>query len=341
MSVASAHRRLLQVSLLASAALLAACAQPTVTTQAAATPASVDAHVERARQIAGEDLRNLMRLCEPQPAERATPSPAMDEGLRKLIARPAPPPMQVFDNLYFVGGDWVSAWVLKTSAGLILIDALNNPEEAHQLIEGGMAKLGLDPRDIKYIVVTHGHGDHYGGAKYLVDRYHPRVVASDADWNMMHGKLEFDSAAWGKPPERDLSVGDGSTLTLGDTTITFFLTTGHTLGTLSPMFDVRSGSRVHHALLWGGTSFNFGKDFSRLASYTDNTERMRALAARMPIDVLVSNHSDWDGSKAKMNALRAAGPNGANPFVTGPQVVGRSMQVMGECARAQAERFGY
>lgn len=323
-----------------AAAVLAACAQPAMAPQAA-SPASVEAHVERARRFAGDDLRNLMRLCEPQPAERATPSPAMDEGLRKLIARPAPPPMQVFDNLYFVGGDWVSAWVLRTSAGLILVDALNNADEARELIEGGMARLGLDPREIKYIVVTHGHGDHYGGAQYLVDKYHPRVIATDADWNMMHGKLEFNSAAWGPPPARDLSVNDGQTLTLGDTTMTFYVTTGHTLGTLSPAFDVRSGGRVHHALLWGGTSFNFGKDFSRLASYTDNTERMRVLAERMPIDVLVSNHSEWDGSIAKMNALRAAAPGARHPFVIGPQAVGRSMQVMGECARAQAERFGY
>jgi metallo-beta-lactamase class B len=68
---------------------------------------------------------------------------------------------------------------------------------------------------------------------------------------------------------------------------------------------------------------------------------MRKLAAALPIDVLLSNHPEWDGSLAKMNALRAGGPGAANPFVTGPQGVGRAMQVMGECARAQAGRFGY
>ena len=198
--------------------------------------------------------------------------------------------MQVFDNLYFVGGDWVSAWLVKTSEGLILIDALNNAEEAAALIEGGMVKLGLDPRQIKYIVVTHGHGDHYGGARYLVDKYRPRVIASEADWNMMHGQLEFDSAAWDRPPARDMAVRDGDKVTLGDTTLTFQVTTGHTLGTLSPTFDVRAGGRTYHALLWGGTSFNFGKDFSRLRSYSANTQRMRALTARMPIDVFLSNH---------------------------------------------------
>src|SRR6185436_7524113 len=161
-------------------AALSACVQPTP--RPADNPAgSAEAHVARARQLAGADLGYLMRLCQPQPAERATPSAAMDDGMRKLIARPAPAPMQVFDNLYFVGGDWVSAWLLKTSDGLILIDALNNAEEAAAVIEGGMARLGLDPRQIKYIVVTHGHGDHYGGAGYLVGKYRPRVVASEAD----------------------------------------------------------------------------------------------------------------------------------------------------------------
>jgi metallo-beta-lactamase class B len=324
------------------AVLLAGCAQ-TASVQLAAPPATaatVDAHVARAQQLAGNDLKNLMRLCQAQPADRAEPSPAMDDALRQLIAKPAPPPMQVFDNLYYVGAAWVSAWLLKTSEGFVLIDALNNAAEAQALIEGGMIKLGLDPREIKYIVVTHGHGDHYGGANYLVEKYKPRVIASVADWNMMHGTLEFNSTVWGPPPLLGIEITkDGEQMKFGDTTMTFYVTTGHTLGTLSPMFDVKSGGKTYHALLWGGTSFNFGNDYSRLASYIANTERMREFANRMPIDVLLSNHSDWDNSIVKMNAMRAAGPNAKNAFITGPQVVDRSMQVMGECARAQSDRF--
>lgn len=325
------------LSTVALASLLAACAHaPT-----APKSAGVDAHVERARQLAGSDLGYLMRLCQPQPAERAKPSAEMDEGLRKLIAKPAPPATQVFDNLYFVGGDWVSAWLLKTSQGLILIDSLNNGNEAHEVIEGGLARLGLDPRDIKYIIVTHAHGDHYGGAGYLVRKYHPHVIASESDWNTMEGTLEFTSKLWDAPPARDMAVRDTQTLTLGDTTVTFFVTTGHTLGTLSLLFDVRSHGQVHHAMLWGGTSFNFGKDFSRLESYSANAERMAGMAKNLPVDVLLSNHSSWDGSITKMNALRAGGAGAPNPFVTGPGPVIRSFQVMDECAQAQADRFGY
>lgn len=328
------HSRALQGAAFVLATTLAGCASA----PPPASEASVQAHADRARQLAGSDLTQLVRLCNPQPAERAKGGAAADEGIRKLIAKPAPPPAQVFDNLYYVGGDWVSAWVLKTSQGLVLIDALNNEEEAHALIEGGMAKLGLDPRQVKYIVITHGHGDHYGGASYLAKKYGAHVVASEADWTMMHTHLEFASAVWPQPPARDIAVKDGERLTLGDTTLTLYVTPGHTPGTLSPVFDVRSGGRTHHAMLWGSTSFNFGKDFARLQSYEAATQRMRGIAAQMPVDVLVSNHASFDNSIARMKSMRAA-PGAPNPFVTGPEVVDRSLHIMGECARAQSDRF--
>lgn len=177
--------------------------------------------------------------------------PAVEQLLQRRIAAPAPEPGQAFDNLYFVGSGWVSAWVLKTSDGLILIDALNNALEARGLIEGGMRKLGLDPAQIKYIVVTHGHGDHYGGAPMLVEQYRTRVV----------------------------------------------------------------GGRTHRAMIWGGTSFNFGRDMGRLDSYIAQTERMRQVAARRSVDVMLSNHPGYDG------------------------VADRSMRILNECARAQKARF--
>ena len=316
-------------------AALAGCstAQPP-----AASQAVVDQHVANATRLAGNDLQYLMPVCRPQPAERAAQGADADAGLQRLIDQPAPAPGQAFDNLYFVGSAWVSAWVLKTSDGLILIDALNNSKEAQVLIEGGMRKLGLDPAQIKYIVVTHGHGDHYGGAQMLADKYKARVIASAIDWDMMDSKLEFDSKVWDAPPKRDMAVADGRSLTLGDTTITFFVTPGHTLGTLSPVFDVRDKGLPHKAMIWGGTSFNFGRDLGRLDSYIAQTQRMQAKARELSVDVPLSNHPNYDGTVAKLKA-RAANPAGPNPFLTGPDAVSRTLQVMGECARAQKTRF--
>lgn len=320
----------------ASAALLSACSLPTAEKPSQAT---VDARVAAARRLAGDDLAMLMPLCEPQPATRTASGPQVDAALKKLVEAAAPEPGQVFDNVWFVGSAWVSAWVIRTSEGLILIDALNNALEARALIEGGMAKLGLDPAQLRYLIVTHGHGDHYGGARYLAEKYRLRVVASELDWRMMETQLEFSSSVWGAPPQRDVSVKDGDTLTLGDTTIRLYLTPGHTVGTLSPVFDVKSGGRTHAALLWGGTAFNFGRDIGRLESYAAAADRMRGIVQRQPIDILMSNHPGWDGTLKKMQAMRAQGGRVPNPFVVGPKVVDRALGAMAECARAQRDRF--
>lgn len=329
----------------ATSLVIAGCARqpaapvPATGPAATATQAEVDAHVAKATALAGDDLTFLLPVCKPQPAVRPH-GPELDGYVRKMIERPAPAPGRVFDNLYFVGADWVSAWVLKTSEGLILIDALNTEAEARELIIGGMKRLGLDPKDIRYLIVTHGHGDHYGGARMLVDQYRVRVVASELDWAMMAGGLEFDLPVWPAPPrrtDRDIAVSDGDVLTLGDTTIRWYVTPGHTLGTLSPVFEVRQGGRRWNALLWGGTSFNFGRDLGRLDGYIASAERMRDLAARLPIDVLLSNHPGSDDSVRKMAAQRAGAA--ANPFVGGQRSVDRSLQLLAECARAQWARF--
>lgn len=320
---------------LAAGILLLGCAhRPDVTP----SEQTVAAHVARATQLAGDDLKALMRLCNPAPARQMTP----EEGDRYIageIARTPPAPAAAFDNLYFIGGAWSSAWALRTSEGIILIDALNNTLEAAALIEGGLRRLGLDPAQIRHVIVTHGHGDHYGGAKYLAEKYKARVVMSETDWTMLATRLEFASRHWDAPPARDIAVKAGDTLTLGDTTMVFQSIPGHTWGTLAPVFPVRSGGTTHRAILWGGTSFNFGKDLPRMDAYVDSAERMGALARKEGIDVMLSNHPSFDGTVAKLAAKQAAGAGGPNPFVIGQGAVVRSLGVMEACARAQRDRF--
>lgn len=320
----------LTLGLMAAAALTASCA---------GTPGRTAAdHVAAATSAAGSDLQPLTVLCKPAPETRASHE-EVDKGVASQIARPAPVPGQAFDNLYFVGAAWVSAWAIKTSDGIILIDALNNDQEAAALIEGGMRKLGLNPADIKTIIVTHAHGDHYGGVNYLVNRYHPKVVMSEADWTMTEGKLEFESSQWGPPPKRDVAVRDGDVITLGDTRVTLYATPGHTAGTLSPVFDVKSGGQRHRAMIWGGTAFNFGKDIPRLDDYIGATSRMMRVADEQNIDVMLSNHAGYDSTIPKLAQMGGKVGVGANPFVLGTPTVKRSLTVMNECAQATRVRF--
>jgi len=305
--------------------------------QTAPSEASVAGHVAEAKRLAGSDLGGLMVLCEPAPVARP-PQALVDKLIAAQMARGAPPPGQAFDNLYFVGSTWVSAWAIKTSQGIILIDALNNQDEAATVIDGGMRKLGLDPAQIKYVIVTHAHGDHYGGAVHLVEKYKTRVVMSEADWTQTEGKLEYVSPLWGPVPKRDVSVNDGDKVTLGDTTVTVNITPGHTLGTITPTFEVKSGGTTHRVLLWGGTAFNFGKNLPRLESYIAATQRMAKLAQAQQIDVMLSNHAGYDDTVRKLEA-RKQGGSGANPFVIGTDAVVRGLGAMGECAQAQRDRF--
>jgi len=318
---------------------LAGCAQK----PPPASAETVAAHVAEARRLAGEDLKPLLGLCNPAPAIRPDQA-SIDQLLAAVTSQPAPLPGRVFDNLYFVGSAWVSAWAIRTSAGVILIDALNNAEEAKRVIDDGMRKVGLDPSTIRWVIVTHAHGDHYGGLDYLVPRYRPGVVMSEADWRQAEGRLEFDSTHWGRPPRfdpsRDRRMGDGGRLVLGDTAVTLHLTPGHTEGTLSLVFDVGIGGRPHRALLWGGTAFNFGKDLPRLESYIASTRRMAEVAEKAKVDVLISNHPSFDDSLAKMEAMRRGGLS-AHPFVIGNAAVLRSLQLMNECAQAQRDRFSF
>ena len=322
--------------ILAGALLAFACASAMA--QSPASDATVAAHVAAATRDAGEDLKALLVLCKPAPAARMTPQQG-EAYLTKMINQPVPEPGRAFDNLYYVGAKWVSAWAIKTSQGIILIDALNNKAEAVTVLDGGLPKVGLDPAQIKYVISTHGHGDHYGGAQYLIDRYKTRVVMSALDWTMAETKLEFESPLWDAPPKRDIAVNDGDKVTLGDTSVTMHITPGHTLGAISPTFEVTSGGRKHRVMLWGGTAFNFGKDIPRLNGYIESTRKMAKIVAEQGVDVMISNHSGYDGSLEKLAAYKKQNYAEPNPFVMGTPAVLRALNVMGECAQAQRDRF--
>ena len=328
--------RALPLALVLGLALVAAEAS------AAPTEADVQAHIDAAKRAAGTDYGAFLNLCAPAPVSRPK---AGSIDLAGLIARPAPPPGAAFDNLVYVGAAWVSAWALKTSDGLLLIDALNTVDELDRLVVGGLRQLNLDPSSIKTVLVTHGHGDHYGGAdrvREVAAAANPRVVMSETDWKMTATQLEFANPIWPAPPkrnpQRDVSIQDGEVLKQGDTAVTMYVTPGHTLGTISPVFEVRSGDRRWKALLWGGTSFNFGRDFQRLDGYIAAAERMRDVAREQKIEVLLSNHPANDQTVSRLAQMRA-NPGMANPFVIGTEGVVRTLTVAAECAKANRVRF--
>lgn len=222
-------------------------------------------------------------------------------------------PVKVFDNLYFVGQKGYSVWAVTTSDGIILVDALFDFSVEDEVVHG-LTTLGLDPAKIKYVLVSHAHYDHAGGAKYLQDRFGARVILSAADWELLdRNLLDRNTSPWPRP-KRDMIATDGQRLTLGDTTLTLHVTPGHTPGTISTLIPVKDNGKPHLVAQWGGTGFNWVREPTAyitpnrpsefwFRTYADSAARFRDVVAKAGADVLLSNHPNYDGSNRKLPAL--------------------------------------
>ncbi|MEO8467495.1 MAG: MBL fold metallo-hydrolase [Gammaproteobacteria bacterium] len=318
--------------LVVASALLAAAAS----TQAA-EPATPESLVVAAKRAAGQDYAGtFLRICiAPDNLNASGPRPPSTIATRVIPDRSTwyAQPYKVFDNLYFVGTQIHSAWALTTSQGIIVIDTLFDYAIEPEIVEG-LTKLKLDPRSIKYVLLSHAHGDHDQGLALLQNRFGAKVVMGAADWD---STLKRDSTYPGGVPKRDIAVGaDGTKITLGDTTVTVVPTPGHTPGTLSFIFPVKDGARTLMVAYSGGTAFNFPRVAENFAIYRDSAKRMGEAASAAGATVLMTNHTEFDRAwdRARLAQLpRAAGEK--HPYETDAATVKRYFEMQGLCAESQ------
>ena len=185
-------------------------------------------------------------------------------------------PSKLFDNLFYVGRTDVGAWVLKTSGGLVLFDTLNNRDEAEHIVVAGMRKLGLNPDDLKAVILTHSHGDHSGGMSYFRDRG-VRIMVSEADWAQLGGA-----------PGPESIIRDGQVLRLGDTAISFLLIPGHTPGTIGAIFPVFDNGRRHVMAFTGGIGPTGGLEVHQTA--IASLKHLSEVAREAGVDAVIDPH---------------------------------------------------
>ena len=288
---------------------------------------TVDSHLSAAKAAAGLDFTGtLARICiAPQTGPGADVRPPPPPDRATWFTEPA----KVFDNLYFVGTKIHSSWALTTSEGIILIDTLYD-YASEEAIVGGLKKLGLDPAAVKYVIITHAHGDHVGGAKLMQDRFGARIVMGAPDWDSVEKSV--NQYPNGKP-KRDIAAADGQKVTLGDASVTLALTPGHTPGTVSMFFQVKDGGRPLTVAYSGGTAFNFVNDVPHFDTYIASQRKMAELAASQNATVLMSNHSEFDNAVTKIKMLAARKAGEPHPFELGREAVQRYFKVMDECAQ--------
>ncbi|KAH7380040.1 beta-lactamase-like protein [Pyrenochaeta sp. MPI-SDFR-AT-0127] len=244
-------------------------------------------------------------------------------------------PFKAFDNLYFVGHTSVHAWAIDTGDGIIVIDTLNNQSEIENVMLPMFAELGLKPENIKSVIITHEHLDHYGGALYLQDTYNATVYGAEAFWVAL-AALPANSVP--PPPRRGVAVGDGDGVTLGNTTINILETPGHTLGTISLSFPVTDNGEPHIAGLMGGTGTPAQQNMREMK--VASGLKFAQYATDTGIDVLISNHQVADHSVQNADILEHLSPGEANPFVLGNQNFVNYLLINAVCSQVIAARQG-
>ena len=287
-------------------------------------------HFDAAKRIAGTQWAAAARYFCSSEEEVAPSLPSVTE---KDIEGQYVEPIRLFDNLYFIGTKGVATYAITSTDGIILIDA-GYPDRVETTLIAGMKKLGLDPAAIKYVIVTHGHVDHYGGAAYLQEHFGSHVALSAIDWDLIQpkpGAKNNDSL-----PRRDVVAEEGKPINLGDIEVIPVLIPGHTPGSLGLIFPVKDAGERHMAGLFGGTILSAGNKVSvaTFKEYVRSVQHFAEVSKKWKVDVELQNHPLMDDTFIKMAALRARKPGDPNPFVVGEASFGNYLAVMSECMQA-------
>ncbi len=222
-------------------------------------------------------------------------------------------PLKIFGNLYFVGTVPASSHLIDTGEGYILLDS--GYQQSLYLVLHSIYKLGLDPMKIRYIVHTHGHIDHMGATRALVEMTGAKTFIGRADREYANGTLDLSYAkelgmTFTETFEPDVLLDDGDTVTLGNTTLTAVSTPGHTPGATSYFFDVTDGERTVRAALHGGMGINtmcrefldkYGLSYDCREKFAAAMDRL----AEMKADLFLGNHMQHNDTTGKAKRVAA------------------------------------
>ena len=316
----------------------------TVGIASAQTPGpTVDSYIATAKAAAGMDWAGtFLRLCIPPSAgPPATSAAGGQAGAGRGTggqtgnkgAGPRTPsketwyaePAKVADNLYFLGTKIHSAWAIVGSQGIIVIEALFDYAARDEILDG-LKKVGLDPKNVKYVILSHAHGDHDGGAVLLQDSI-PGVhlIYGAEDWDAV------DKRTTGKA-RRDVVGTDGMKVSAGDASVQIVTMPGHTPGTLSYLFEVRDNGKPLRIAYVGGTAIPFNGSAAYYDGYIASSNKMAKAAADYRATALMSNHSEFDDAYFKAHAAANRKPGEPNPFDVGTDGVARYFTVVQACA---------
>ncbi|MGA2715907.1 MAG: MBL fold metallo-hydrolase [Bryobacteraceae bacterium] len=310
--------------------ILAAFLLPCFLQAQANTVSDAQRHFDEAQRIAGTQWAAAARyFC----SSEEQVAPTLPSVTAKDIEGQYVEPTRLFDNLYFIGTKGIATFAITSAEGIILIDS-GYPDQVEPTLIAGMKKLGLNPADVKYVIVTHGHVDHYGGSWYLQEHFGAHVALSAIDWDLIEPKPGAKNG--GPLPRRDIVAAEGKPITLGDVQVIPVLIPGHTPGSLGLIFPVKDAGALHMAGLFGGTILSAGNKVpvATFQEYVRSIGHFAEISRKWKVDVELQNHPLMDGTFTKLAALRTRRPGDPNPFVVGEVAFGNYLNVMSECMQA-------
>lgn len=226
------------------------------------------------------------------------------------------PPFRIFGNLYFVGTEPASTHIVDTGDGLIMFDS--GYQHSLYLVIDGMHRLGLDPHDLKYIFHTHGHIDHIGATRALVELTGAKTVLGLADRQYANGELDLTYAKelgmeYNEVFEPDILWTDGDEMTIGNTTVKCIATPGHTPGALSYFFNVTDGEKTYRAGLHGGMGINtmcraFLEKYNLPFSLREDFKKAMDRLGREHVDIFLGNHMQHNNTPERYQKVLAGDP---------------------------------
>lgn len=229
-------------------------------------------------------------------------------------------PTKLFDNIYFVGYEGVGAFIVNTTQGIILIDAMWTNDDAKNVIIPGIEKLGLNPKDIKYLLITHEHADHYGGANFIEKTYKSKILTSEVAWNGIHDPNAlvlvdpFGNKSSDLPlPQSYQKVDDKEIISLGETNIKVLLTPGHTKGAISLVINTTDNNSDHAVSIWGGTGLPNTLEENK--QYLKSLNYFESFAIKNGVDAQISNHPFVNNLLDDMKLLRLRKSTEKNPLI--------------------------
>ena len=232
-------------------------------------------------------------------------------------------PYKAFDNVYFVGVRWVSSWLIKTSAGVVLIDTLHEPF-VDRLFEN-IEAFGVKPEEIKWVLMTHGHFDHVGGYYQAADYFkNARFVMSQRGWDeafVSARQSQGRPGEWKMLERIDKVVKDGDVITCGDNSFLVLETPGHTWGTVSYAYDAVWNNKRYRAVTIGGQGLNAIESSDQVKAYISSMKRLAEKSLNISVDLTA--HPFTTGLTERIAQIEALKPGDSHPLINRSEYLNR------------------